>query len=521
MESLALNQALEGFKTSSQRERIQFLNALFDSFLPSEKYALQEKLRTANCYFDIFGFLPVEISLQIAEDLDPKDIIRLRRVSLRWKSLLSSSQLAKKITYIYYAKRSDLHFYARQLEEDPFSALRNIAFKEYSGESGLFKLKTGYDFSFSGIPQDGDGFFVALKVSVGLEYAIFGHTRQGSLPETYQWYLVDLNRGQSQTPAPLVNKRREILDKRSAHVGAHCAAAVTLNSNRALVWNRNGRLIREFKLLHEGGMTISSSEDYMCIRNEHGDTDYSDYYLVNLQTAALRVFERVTDFVKAATREGIINSPPMMILAYRITVAAVFLDSDHKPQVCASWLTFHEEEGTLIETTAGLINHDLPGDLPNPVLQSISFCHSINATGVRISGLETKERNVRLAILSGGEVSASWKCFDQNPLRYQGLSPGATASFYYKDTFYTVMPPATEEHLSEDKNYLCNYSLWCSKGDQLTPLGPGRVLELVGMSGQLEGIRPHDKGFAVFYRGGVHVYDWLSFDEFMDPQKSK
>ncbi|KAF3162889.1 hypothetical protein TWF225_002098 [Orbilia oligospora] len=489
MESLALNEALETFKTSGQRERIQFLNALFDSFLPSEKYALQEKLRTANCYFDIFGFLPVEISLQIAEDLDPKDIIRLRRVSLRWKSLLSSSQLAKKIAYIYYAKRSDLHFYARQLEEDPFSALRNIAFKEYSGESGLFKLKTGYDFSFSGIPQDRDGFFVALKVSVGLEYAIFSHTRQGSLPETYQWYLVDLNRDQSQTPAPLVNKHREILDRRSAYVGAHCAAAITLNSNRALVWNSNGRLIREFKLLHEG--------------------------------AALRVFEKITDFVKAATREGIINSPPMMILANRITVAAVFLDNDHKPQVCASWLTFHEEEGTLIETTAGLINHDLPDDLPNPVLQSISFCHSINAIGVGMPGLGTKERNVWLAILSDGEVSASWKCFDLNPLRYQGLSPDTTASFYYKDTFYTVMPLATEEHLSQEKNYLCNCSLWCSKGDQLTPLGPGRVLELVGMSGQLEEIRPHDKGFAVLYRGGVHVYDWLSFDEFMDSQKSK
>ena len=103
-----------------------------------------------------------------------------------------------------------------------------------------------------------------------------------------------------------------------------------MSNSRALVWNRNGRLIREFKLLHEGGMTISSSEDYMCIRNEHGDTDYSDYYLVNLQTAALRVFERVTDFVKAATRVSFGGQIEFAFIRIKLLTHTLFAGRHHK-----------------------------------------------------------------------------------------------------------------------------------------------------------------------------------------------
>ncbi|KAK6518463.1 hypothetical protein TWF506_005617 [Arthrobotrys conoides] len=520
MEKLALDEVLEAFRIASQRERIQFLDSLFDSFLPSEKHALQEKLRSTNYYFDIFGSLPTEISLQIAEDLDPKDIIRLCRVSLRWKFILSSPQLARKTVQTSYSKRSDLPSYARQLEEDPFSALRNIAFKEYAGESGLFKLKTEYDFSFSEIPRYKDSFFVGLNASVGLEYAIFDHIRQGSSPETYQWYLVDLNKGQSQMPILLVNKQREILDKGSAHAGTGCAAAITLSSGRAFVWNTKGGLIRGFKLLHEGDITISSSEKYLCIRNEHSGTDYSDYYLVNLQTADLRVFERITDFVKVATRESIIDSPPMMILANRIIVAAVFPNNAHKPQVAVSWLTFNEEESTLIETTAVLLDHDFPHNLPNHIPHSISFRYGMNTTGVGMPGLRTKGPNVWLTILSDGKVSTSWKYFDLNPSQYHGFGPDVTISFYYNNTVYAIIYPTDKKDLLGEKGGFHSHSLWCSGGDMSTSLGPGRILNLVDMSGRLQEIRPHDKGFAAFYEGGVHVYDWLSFDEFVALQRS-
>lgn len=519
MEKLALNEALEAFKTACHKERIQFLDGLFDSLLLSEKHFLQKKLEANNYYLDIFGSLPFEVSLQIAEDLDPKDIIRLHRVSSRWKCLLSSPQLARKIVRAHYSKRSDLPSYAHQLKEDPFSALRNIAFKEYAGETGLFKLKHEYDFSFADIPQGKDSAFVCLNASVGLEYAVFDHIRQSPAHDTYQWYLIDLNKGQSQKPTPLVNRQREILDKGSAHVGAYCAAAITLDTSRALVWNTKGGLVRQLKLLHEGIMSISSSEKYLCIRNEHGNTDYSDYYFVNLQTAALQVFERITDFVKVATRESIIDSPPIMVLGNHIVVAAIFSDDDYRPQVAVSWLTFDEEKGTLIETTGKLIDHGFPGDPPNLTPHSISFRYGMNTTGAEMVGLKTKEPNVRLTILSDGEVSASWKCFGPRPPGHHGLGPDVAASFYYKDTVYTAICPLTKKHPSGGKGDFHIYSLWCSRGDQSTPLG--RVLELAGMSGQLEEIMPHDKGFAAFYEGGVHVYDWLTFDEFMVLQKSK
>ncbi|KAK6501108.1 hypothetical protein TWF481_008956 [Arthrobotrys musiformis] len=521
MERPALDEALTAFKTASQGERIQFLDKLFHSFRPSEKYAMRDKLEADNYFFDIFGSLPLEISLQIAEALDPTDIINLRRVSSRWKSLLSSPHLARKVVQMHYSRRSDLPSYSQQLKQDPFSVLRNMAFKDYAGEAGLCKLRTRFDFSSTDIPQCKESLFPALNLSADFRYAIFDCIRQDSTSDTYQWYLIDMNKGQNQQPMPLVNRNKEILGKGSVHVGTCCAAGVTTNSGRVLVWNMQGGIIREFRLLHQGDMAICSSERYLCIRNEHGGTDYSDYYIVNLQTSSLQVFERITDFVKFVTPDTLADWPPMMILGNRIVVADMYWDEEDNHQVAVSWLTFIEEEGTLIETGRRTVKHDLPNDLYR-FRPAIAFRNGMDTARVDTSSLNSREPDVVLTISPNDSVSVSWIGFNPALPIDHGLIPPVTEPFRFKETVYIALHSTDETGRSLEKERgPYRYSLWRSGRNKKTSSNMELVLNLADMSGPLGDMRPHDSGFAAIYEGGLQVYDWLDFDGFMELGGSK
>ncbi|KAK6347777.1 hypothetical protein TWF718_005603 [Orbilia javanica] len=518
MAKLAFDEALEVFRACSLEERVQFLNDFYDSLRPSEKHALHKKLESDNYYVDILGSLPREIALQVAEELDPKDVISLRRVSTRWKAILTTPHLARKVAEAHYSKRSDFPSYSHLLQEDPLSALQNIAFKQHAGETGLFRLRTGYDFGSSNIPRGEDSTFVALNASVGLEYAIFNYLQFSMAPATGHWYLVDLNKGQSQVPVLLLDRQREALDKGTAHVGTHCAAAITLSSSRAIVWDTNGDLIRDFRLLHEGEISISSSDMYLCVRNEHAGTDYSDYYLVNLQTKTLKLFEKIPDFVKAITKDIRTDSVSMMIIGNQIIVAAVPEDDQYNPQVFVSWLAFNEVKGTITETATKVLDHEIPHSFPNNKPHSITFERGMNTTGVDLAGLWNKTPNIWLTILPSGTVSISWKCLRPEPPQNRHIGGNPTASFGYSNSFYNAV--CTRESLNKGGVYSYQYSLMCYRKTQGGPFSLSGASELGCMNGKLEQMMPTDKSFAVFYRGGVYVYDWLGFDEFMELRES-
>ncbi|KAK6532244.1 hypothetical protein TWF281_006436 [Arthrobotrys megalospora] len=519
MELPALGEAVEAFEGASQKQRSHFIDALFASLRPSEKYALHAKLLQDNYFFDIFGSLPIEISLQIAERLDPKEIVLLRQVSSRWKSILSSKQLARDLIRVYYSSRSDFPYYANQFRQDPFSALRNLAFREYAGQTGLFRLKTIYNLSSKIINQN--CFFGFLGCSDNLQYVVFENLRQCSLPTTSQLYLIDIKNYPPQGVISLINKHREALDPELIHVSSHCIAGVTFTSGRVLVWNMRGESVRNFRLMHEGTISMASSEKYFCIRDEYTRSEYSDYYLLNLQTTVLQVFERVPDFIKstAATHgQAVLATPAMKILdpSNRIVLAA---DVAGRGEVAVSWMAFNEEERTFHEIIGKFIPFRLPDGVPN-IPRPVTFKYGTNTSILDISNGRTRNIYLEAAILSDTEISVELGEFDPNFCGRvpSGLSYVTLKPFRYGSALYTVVGSTTKD-LYVEGGHSNKYQLWCSRGDQPTPLGPGRLLDLAGMGGTLQTLGVSDEGFLLFFDEGLLLYEWLDFDEFMELQK--
>lgn len=95
--SAALGDLLDTFESLSQVERHAFFHELSCRFQPSDWWYLQQFIATRDIYRDIVGTLPVEVSIQILEYLEPAQVIRLRRVSKRWRELLGAEDLCRAV----------------------------------------------------------------------------------------------------------------------------------------------------------------------------------------------------------------------------------------------------------------------------------------------------------------------------------------------------------------------------------------------------------------------------------------
>ncbi|KAF8253722.1 hypothetical protein K440DRAFT_141543 [Wilcoxina mikolae CBS 423.85] len=97
------------FSSLDQIERHTFLNELSRQFRPSDWWYLQGIFATRTIYRDIVGTLPIEISVQILEYLEPVDSIRLRFVSKRWNYLLCSEVVCGALVNRWYPIDLKLH----------------------------------------------------------------------------------------------------------------------------------------------------------------------------------------------------------------------------------------------------------------------------------------------------------------------------------------------------------------------------------------------------------------------------
>lgn len=95
--SAALSDLLNTFESLSQVERHRFFNELSCRFQPSDWWYLQQSITSRDIYWDIVGTLPIEVSIQILEYLEPVQVIRLRRVSRRWRGLLGAEDLCRAV----------------------------------------------------------------------------------------------------------------------------------------------------------------------------------------------------------------------------------------------------------------------------------------------------------------------------------------------------------------------------------------------------------------------------------------
>ncbi|EWC44220.1 hypothetical protein DRE_06965 [Drechslerella stenobrocha 248] len=229
---MELDKVLPLFQSASPDERARFLTNLLELLRPTEKYAINRRILQNTPFFDLFSHLPAEIALQIAEHLDPIEIIHLRQVSTRWKSLLSSKSLARSLIRSHYSNRSDLSDYQHEVEADPFRALRNLAFREYAGQVGLYTLRKKVAFSQQFAPWRN---LKTVRQSPTLTYVIlrgFEHSTSNttSRDDTACWFLVPLAGHASGPALPLVNRQREALDKETIHAGDNFVVAVTLGT---------------------------------------------------------------------------------------------------------------------------------------------------------------------------------------------------------------------------------------------------------------------------------------------------
>ncbi|KAK6357847.1 hypothetical protein TWF730_007204 [Orbilia blumenaviensis] len=509
----ALGEALEALRTASHEERSQFIVAFFASLRPSERHFLQTKLVEDKYFFDVFGSLPVEISLQIAEYLHPNEVICLRRVSSRWKFLLSSKPLARKMAQTHYSNRSDFSSYAHQLNQDAFSALRNLTFREHAGRRGRYKLK----YAFKLTPQHSvsmrrpdDSYFKVLNVSASLNYAIFAFddTQYNRTHNTSKWYIMRMKGGSGQGPIPLANRQREDLENALAHVGDSCAAGVTLSSCRVLVWSLQGNLIREFKLMHEGGMSMTSSEKYFFMRNGNVADSSSDYYLLNLEMSTLQTFEQFPEFIQTVTGNRRSTTPSMKILDGSNQIILVgLLQEANILKAAVSWMTFNEEEGTLVETIGKVIDYDIGHlrlGLSCPLVFRFQNNKNVAAVGVPCTG-DAWDFGIGGDVLPEGEVACVWMAF-YSGRGYRG--PPVLCSFRYGETVYTVMKT------SEGNNN--KYSLTCNRTDPPTMVDNPRLLDLAELNGRFRDLTGDDECFIFFDDEGFHIFEWLDFDRFAE-----
>ncbi|KAK6543296.1 hypothetical protein TWF694_000052 [Orbilia ellipsospora] len=508
-----LGEAVVVFDRASLQDRTSFVSHLFDHLRPSEKHILHSRLLEDNFFFDIFGQLPLDIALHVADYLDPRDIILLRRVSPRWMFLLSSKDLARRLAQKYYRTRVDFPDYLPQIQDDPFSVLRNLTFRRHAGERGIYKLRTKK--TFGSDPQGGIQ-FMPLNHPPNLSYALLNCNNQitGS-----QLVLLKTKGSPSDDKMiPLLNSRRESLAPGSLLAADSCIVALTLDSMRVVVWNTEGDLIYEFKLLHNGNILIASSKSHVVLRNEHAASNCCDFYLLNITTKTLQVHENFEDFVKIEQRFRLsLNSKTRKYALTDISIeestkTIIVVGGVGENELALSCIHFDEKERSLHQNATKLI---FCGDLkkwlhgfPPKIIHGEKDTHRLLYTRDAIQSL-----NVEVMYHSEDDVTVELKELDQKSLNEDALGNYRFLAncFCYGETIYGLRKSIMSHDETSQNSGI--WALWRFKRGETEIFEVQEPPELKGIGGfPLVGVT--DKEFILIFSKGVLVYEWLDYDGF-------
>ncbi|KAF3901943.1 hypothetical protein ABW21_db0209065 [Orbilia brochopaga] len=471
---MALSKALDAFREANLDDRSALLSSLFKLLSVSEKLTIHKLLVKGGFYFDAFGKLPTEVALQIAEDLPPRDIFSLRRVSKQWKRVLSSTSLARTMIRKHYSDHKQVLKYSSYIESDPFRAFRNLVFRDYAIEHGVCGLRQR-----SEVPDDWPSWTIVAHPP-SLNYAL---VTCNTLPH---YLLVPLAGSGPRTYVPLINYQREALEKATVHAGEKFVVAVTMATRRVIIWNTDGDVIREIVMPRMGIVSIASSENYVVIRNGHLDSQ-PDYYFCNVGSAEkeLQVVQRARDLIADRVEDGELQIE-------QVNTGEAYL-----------------------ATPFGMGSINDPVYRVNPYPAGDSFLLRRGTTPQ-----SSVASDIFITLGHDNQTTLVQKRFDLTYLagyqEYDDLySENPGQMFYYGGTIY-----CTATKLSKSGTEMERIGLWRSKS-RLSSGSRASVDWLPGTDG-LGPLRDHnsvclsDRGFVLNFAKGLNVYEWLDYDGFME-----
>ncbi|KAK6341701.1 hypothetical protein TWF696_008769 [Orbilia brochopaga] len=522
---MALARALDAFREANLDERAGFLSSFFKLLTTSAKHSLHDLLQNDKFYFDVFGNLPTEIALQVAEYLSPRSVFGLRRVAKRWNRLLSSEALARSMIRKHYWDRTDLYMYDSYIESEPCRALKNLAFKEHASEQGLYRLRKLV--VARKLPGDWTE-CSAISYPPSLRYAVVGNRML--FVDSLDFFVIPLTESDAQiVPIPLVNKNREVLYGPKLHAGEKFVVAITFRNSRLIIWNTNGERLYELTLPSTSFMSIASSDHHVVVRDSHTG-DLPNYYFYNACSPAgrMQVVEQTPSDTIARTVESEINRSA----CYSWSVAGLSIDERSKRVAVArmakgggvmvSQLSFPTRQDGKLQMTE-IDTQVVPGNIEGGY--GTKFRQAANAfvlaEGYLRSNVYVVASDATVSLDQNGRPAWVQKCVRPNELpgfnEYdKKYGDGNRHPFFCcGDTVYSTFFRPNAFGAGKGK-----LGLWRSR---ISP-GPGFEPTVEWLSGTEEiGSHPNlhklsvaDAGFLLATDKGLAMYDWLDYDGFVE-----
>ncbi|KAF8427785.1 hypothetical protein EV426DRAFT_367537 [Tirmania nivea] len=108
----------KSFSTLPQEDRRKFLTEFASHFRPSDWWHLDRLLQQQTIYrrFDIVPALPIELAVQVLQYLQLPELFLNRRVSRRWRNLLSSDAICRSLALVRFPAASREFILSQQSE---------------------------------------------------------------------------------------------------------------------------------------------------------------------------------------------------------------------------------------------------------------------------------------------------------------------------------------------------------------------------------------------------------------------
>ncbi|KAJ6262844.1 hypothetical protein Dda_1401 [Drechslerella dactyloides] len=508
--TMALADAIDAFAKAQTNDREKFLREVFKLFEPSERNIVRQLLQDANFHFDILVNLPGELRLMIYDYLPPRDLFSNRQVSRRWRDVLSSEQLAHKMTCMNYSMCTDFSEYNGYLKTDPLRALRNLAFREYATREGLVRLRKKIDVNRLPSSRPNRRRDWAVKgYPPSLNYVVVREVSTDS-PSSFsdvKLLLVPLVGSSGRADIELLNPQREQLWEKPFHPGEYFVAAVTQLS----------------RLMQFENVAIGSSKNYVIVRSGNGN-DNPNYIFFDMTTRESRVVEHydesITDSQLVLTFKKANESDRHRRQSVPVTIEIL---EDSKQVVVGHTLNrsfllcrynfaecFAGGEMVYVDKCELPIQH-IPTDLQH---HRVRFRRTKNAFMLQERRSPTDVCTHAYVDLKGRRPSVTQRFLDLKDKelfgRHDCPMPGdRRRAFCYGDTVYVA-------NVIND-NTGDGVVLWRSRGvrvrDGLDLAPEKQVLEDTKQLGRdFQTVAIADAGFLLSFKTGLIMYEWLDYD---------
>ncbi|KAF3927612.1 hypothetical protein AA313_de0208492 [Arthrobotrys entomopaga] len=263
---------------------------------------------------------------------------------------------------------------------------------------------------------------------------------------------------------------------------------------------------------------MAASKNYVVIRNEHAASDYCDFYLLNISTKTLQVYENFEDLVRKEQRIRVSQNSK----AIKYTLKDISIEETTKTiivvggvgdnELALSCTHFDEEKRSLHQSKRKSIFCDKLKKMQHGFCPRINHRKKDTYLLLRTSN-SIRNLGVELMYHSEDDVSVILKDLDPTMLDEKALTFGRVLAscFCYGDTIYGLGERSASR--GETLNSSKVWAIWRFKEDEKTPFEVREPPELEDIGNfPLFGVT--DKEFVLIFSRGVLLYEWVDYDAF-------